>query len=72
MVRHHLTDDWAFANETEKRPWEYRGCENELKNQCSRFNKLSANNESEWVSTAHICDDSEVKRYFCSSILIHF
>ena len=61
MVRHHLTDDWAFANETEKRPWEYRGCENDLKAKCVTYNKIYSNEDNEWVSTALNTDDSEVK-----------
>jgi hypothetical protein len=62
MVRHHLTDDWAFANETEKRPWEYRGCENELKKQCQKFNKIcSKDSDSDWKPTAHLCDETGIK-----------
>lgn len=61
MVRHHLTDDWAFANETEKRPWEYRGCENDLKGKCVTYNKIYSNEDNEWVSTALNTDDSEIK-----------
>ena len=60
MVRHHLTDDWAFANETEKRPWEYRGCENDLKKQCQKFNKICSNDDVDWKPIAHVCDEAGV------------
>ena len=61
MVRHHLTDDWAFASDTEKRPWEFRNSENDIKNQCTQFNKAYSSDDDEWSSTAHIVDDSEVR-----------
>ena len=60
MVRHHLTDDWAFASDTEKRPWEFRNSENDVKAQCAQFNKNYATDDDEWSATAHIVDDSEV------------
>jgi len=61
MVRHHLTDDWAFASDTEKRPWEFRNSENDVKAQCAQFNKNYATDDDEWSATAHIVDDSEIK-----------
>ena len=63
-LRHHLTDDWAFANEAEKltRPWEYRGCEADITTTCSSFNKiLYSNEDDEWSPVSNNVDDSEVK-----------
>ena len=60
MVRHHLTDDWAFANETEKRHWEYPESENELKEVCIRFNTIFSNTNCEWTPKGDLIDDTEV------------
>ena len=73
MVRHHLTDDWAFASDTEKRPWEFRNSENDVKAQCAQFNKnyyATGDHDDEWAKTAHIVDDSEVIKFIIKNILI--
>ena len=37
MVRHRLTDDWAFGNDMETRPWDFQGEEFSLQANISRF-----------------------------------
>lgn len=73
-LRHHLTDDWAFANETEKlsRPWEYRGCEADITTTCSSFNRLLYSNEDdEWTALADRVDEEEVGT-ICSNKILFF
>uniref|UniRef100_A0A1I8JP78 DUF3402 domain-containing protein n=1 Tax=Macrostomum lignano TaxID=282301 RepID=A0A1I8JP78_9PLAT len=37
-VRHRLTDDWAFANDLDARPWDFQSEECSLRNAVDRFN----------------------------------
>lgn len=37
MVRHRLTDDWAFGNEMDTRPWDFQGEEFNLQANINRF-----------------------------------
>lgn len=38
-VRHHFNDDWAFGNDVEARPWDFRAEERQLRLRVERFNE---------------------------------
>ncbi|XP_043223359.1 striatin-interacting protein 1-like [Amphibalanus amphitrite] len=48
-VRHRLNDDWAFGNDVDARPWDFRAEECQLRMRVDRFNERRYG-EPEWLS----------------------
>ena len=62
MVRHHLTDDWAFFNAEPDKESSVQE-ENKITQTCSHFNRIVYLPEyQEWTKTGHIAKFNEVKR----------
>lgn len=61
MVRHHLTDDWAFFNAEPDKESSVQE-ENKITQTCSYFNRIVYLPEyQEWTKTGHIAKFNEVK-----------
>ena len=62
MVRHHLTDDWAFFNAEPDKESSVQE-ENKITQTCSHFHRIVYLPEyQEWTKTGHIAKFNEVKR----------
>ena len=60
MVRHHLTDDWAFFNAEPDKESSVQE-ENRITQTCSSFNRIVyLPEDQEWTKTGHIAKFNEV------------
>ena len=60
MVRHHLTDDWAFFNAEPDKESSVQE-ENKITQTCSSFNRIVyLPEDQEWTKTGHIAKFNEV------------